>query len=269
MRPPEELSAVAWSSFVHAHGRADDIPGLIKALYSEDEDDACQALDELCGSIVHQGTAFPAAEAAVPFLAHAAVHVPSSRDLLLMLLAETAGSGRLNGDARAQVTAEMSCVLPFLRDPSHAVRRAAIRVAAACPAAYPAVREELLDLYENDQLAEIRADALTALSLTGSDPDSSARREQLALRSEIPSLRFAAAVLLLELHSPPRSPILLRTLTEGVKGRVWGWDELSFPFPGIGDIDERIDRIIQNDPVAAQLVADARREDICSQAASS
>jgi hypothetical protein len=34
MRSPEELDAVDWASLTHAYGCAEDVPALVRALYS-------------------------------------------------------------------------------------------------------------------------------------------------------------------------------------------------------------------------------------------
>ena len=59
---------VEWSSLTHAYGTAEDVPRNIAALRSADADVRYEALGELFGSIVHQGTRYPASAYAVPLL---------------------------------------------------------------------------------------------------------------------------------------------------------------------------------------------------------
>lgn len=68
------LDAIDWPSLYHAYGYGGDVPDLIWALYSDDADRADKALGELFNHALHQGSVYPATVAAVPFLAHAAVH---------------------------------------------------------------------------------------------------------------------------------------------------------------------------------------------------
>lgn len=63
------------------------MPEPIRALHQDDEETADEALHKLCSTLHHQGTVYPASAPAVPFLAHAVLHVPGRRDHLLMLLA--------------------------------------------------------------------------------------------------------------------------------------------------------------------------------------
>jgi hypothetical protein len=74
MRSPEELDAVDWASLTHAYGGAEDVPHLVRSLYSDDAEEVDEALYELYGNVLHQGSVYPASVEAVPFLAHAAVH---------------------------------------------------------------------------------------------------------------------------------------------------------------------------------------------------
>jgi hypothetical protein len=64
----EGLDTINWSSLTHAHGPADDVPGLLRSLRSQDADVRLQASAELHETIWHQGSVYPASAAAVPFL---------------------------------------------------------------------------------------------------------------------------------------------------------------------------------------------------------
>lgn len=65
------LDSHPWSTVDHAYGPAEDLPGLLRA-FAEGGEDAEEALHELYGSIVHQGTVYAASVYAVPFLARIA-----------------------------------------------------------------------------------------------------------------------------------------------------------------------------------------------------
>ncbi|MER7707458.1 hypothetical protein ABTX81_31745 [Kitasatospora sp. NPDC097605] len=55
------------SSCSHTHGSAEDVPALLHALTGEDADAAGEALSELYGSLLHQGTVYATGALAVPF----------------------------------------------------------------------------------------------------------------------------------------------------------------------------------------------------------
>ena len=78
--PVEGVDAVAWQSLTAAYGEADRIPSILKLLVSvrtSDVDAAWEQLDEQI--ILHQGTVYPATEAAIPFLVSIAVRPQSLR----------------------------------------------------------------------------------------------------------------------------------------------------------------------------------------------
>lgn len=62
------LDAVPWGSLNHAYGPASDTPRWIRALASTEASRREKGLDELWGSIWHQGTIYEATSRAVPFL---------------------------------------------------------------------------------------------------------------------------------------------------------------------------------------------------------
>jgi hypothetical protein len=64
------LDAIPWAGLEHAHGIADDIPGLLRAL-ADPLGDWDRTLDELFGDdLLHQGTCYSATAPALPFLSH-------------------------------------------------------------------------------------------------------------------------------------------------------------------------------------------------------
>ncbi|MFG1994460.1 hypothetical protein ACGFJ7_31260 [Actinoplanes sp. NPDC048988] len=63
------LDGIPWAELSHAHGSAEDIPDLLRAL-SDPFGDWDQTLDELLGDdLLHQGTCYSATPPALPFLA--------------------------------------------------------------------------------------------------------------------------------------------------------------------------------------------------------
>ena len=111
----EGLDEVPWHTLEHAHGRADDVPGAIRALLDPDLDRRGAALDELTTTVWHEGTVYTATAPAVPYLAEAAL----SRDVeprtalhVALLLAWIAdGGGEEAGAARDAVRRELPRLL--------------------------------------------------------------------------------------------------------------------------------------------------------------
>jgi hypothetical protein len=64
----EGLDAVNWAALGHAYGSAEDVPWLLRQVRSADSKAREDAVDELCFTIVHQGTRYSATAPAVPFL---------------------------------------------------------------------------------------------------------------------------------------------------------------------------------------------------------
>lgn len=66
--PLEGLDAVNWSALEHALGSASDVPALLRATLSSDEDDQEFAFILLFETIWHQGSVYEASAYVVPFL---------------------------------------------------------------------------------------------------------------------------------------------------------------------------------------------------------
>jgi hypothetical protein len=64
----EGMDRIEWGKLRHAHGAAEDVPHLIRALASRSTDEREAAWSELYGNIWHQGTIYEATPHAVPFL---------------------------------------------------------------------------------------------------------------------------------------------------------------------------------------------------------
>ena len=64
----ERLDDIDWSALHHAYGPADDVPELLRALLSTDDEIRRRAWDALYGNVVHQGTVWEVTPHVVPFL---------------------------------------------------------------------------------------------------------------------------------------------------------------------------------------------------------
>ncbi|MFE0464306.1 hypothetical protein ACFW1A_34135 [Kitasatospora sp. NPDC058965] len=261
MRSPADLDTVPWHALTHAYGGAEDVPDLIRALYLDDEEAVAEAVDELWGTIIHQGTIYQASAPAVPFLAHAARHVPAKRDELLVLLALLAahdpsdvGSPHWPDTAVAAVCAELCRVLPdllpCLTDGERVVRRAALRVVAAVADVLPADGRAsvagLVDgLYRGDPVPAVRADAMVALTALG--------QRVAALDDGSAEVRLAGALLAAERCEPPYPSELVAVIAADGAAPDPGDDEL--PWSDGSTQDERLTRLLTRDPDAALSVA--------------
>ncbi|MCO8275862.1 HEAT repeat domain-containing protein [Actinoplanes sp. TRM 88003] len=89
----EKLDDVPWSDLRHAYGPADDVPGQLRALRSDDADVRKKSLWNLFGNIFHQGTRYEASAHAVPFLLElvAEPSTPSRESLIELLVALAIG----------------------------------------------------------------------------------------------------------------------------------------------------------------------------------
>ncbi|MET7286512.1 hypothetical protein [Streptomyces sp. NPDC005573] len=165
MELPTALDEHPWATVRHAYGPAEDLPGLLRA-FAEGGEGAEEALDELYGSIVHQGTVYAAGIDAAPYLARIAASGRQTVDALLLLgcLAESEDEhGVEPGAVRAAVTAQLPLLVPLLADEDAAVRQAAGWTAGHtrdARTALPAVRARLTAETE----PAVRAELLTAYS---------------------------------------------------------------------------------------------------------
>lgn len=118
----EHLDEVPWHELHHAYGAADNVPTLIRKLTTGSDADRRRAVDDLFGTLAHQGTVYEASAAAVPFLAEIAVDPRTHlrwRVWVLALLSGLAngnefGDGRYRLATRAAVAKELGKLLPLI-----------------------------------------------------------------------------------------------------------------------------------------------------------
>ncbi|GAA1959218.1 hypothetical protein [Kitasatospora viridis] len=260
MRSPAELDHVQWHELTHAYGSAEDVPEQVRALYEPDEELVEEAIYALYGNIHHQGSVYQASAPAVPFLAHAAMHVPGRRADLLMLLATLAehepqevDSPHWAGSSVAAICVELVGVLPdllpCLTDAEREVRQAALRVVAAVAGLLlDELRERVVarveELYDGDPVAAVRADALMALDRFG--------RAVAGLDSPLPEVRLAVALLAAERAEPPYPAELVAVLAADGAEPDPGDEALQW---NGSSQEERLTRLLARDPDAGLTVA--------------
>lgn len=217
-----DFDAVHWASLTHAYGGAEAVPFLIRALVSADAEERSEALDELCGSIFHQGTVFAASAPAIPFLARAAVVAPGDRAQIGLLISAMSRAyaedwtdpTTPSGAVRAQIGEVVGELAPLLADPDRDVRRAMMRILAVCP---PARVRTLVDLREFDDADEfVRADALMAWVRLEHDSPDLPRRLEDGLLDGSPAVRQAAAATVLAISELPYPPEIVTALADSI-----------------------------------------------------
>ncbi|MFE2597118.1 hypothetical protein ACFXCZ_11540 [Streptomyces sp. NPDC059396] len=201
-----DLDAQPWADLQHAYGSAADVPGLLRGLASEDEEEGSEALDELYGSIFHQGSVYDATARAVPYLVRLAAAGVQSMDLLVLLGGIAEGEHERGpsesepGACRAAVIAQLPLILPFVEDGEARLRQAAVWTAAGTGAA-EAVLPVLLRRREREKDALVRAELLSGIVLL--DPAGSAPMAIAALDpGEPPELRIAGVLASLDAGLP-------------------------------------------------------------------
>ncbi|MEU9606623.1 HEAT repeat domain-containing protein [Streptomyces sp. NPDC048057] len=180
-----ELDGVCWGDLEHAYGEAGDVPAMLRGLVG-DEDEASEALGELWGSIVHQGTVYEATAAAVPFLARLAAGGVCTADLLVLLgaIAESADECGVPqpGACRGAVAAQLPLVLPLCGAADEEERRAAVWAAGRTGDA--SVLAVLHERWAQEKAAGVRAEVLAALAHV--DPADATTLARGALAADVP-----------------------------------------------------------------------------------
>ncbi|AXG81078.1 hypothetical protein [Streptomyces paludis] len=206
----EDLDDHPWSELEHAYGEADDVPDLLRAAAGEDEEEAEEALGELYGSILHQGSVYSASACAVPYLAGLAAAGVRTAELIVFVggIAEGDGvyDGTPPGDCQAAAVAQLPLILPLIESDDPEVRQAAAW-AAACTGAAGAVFPALAGRWPREKEPLVRAELLAGLvRLADADEAAAETARTLATASldgeEPAELRIAAALGCLDLGLP-------------------------------------------------------------------
>ncbi|MFD3521180.1 hypothetical protein [Streptomyces sp. NPDC058653] len=157
-----DLDALPWADLEHAYGGADDVPDQLRALAGDDAEAAEEALYELYGNIVHQGSVYEATAYAVPYLARLAAAGVRPADIVALIgcIAESEDERSATpGACRAAVTAQLPLILPLFDSADTSVRQGAVWAAARTGAArqvLPALRRR----WEGEPDPLVRAETL-------------------------------------------------------------------------------------------------------------
>ncbi|MGW6866147.1 hypothetical protein [Streptomyces sp. NPDC054901] len=201
------LDARPWHSLSHAYGSAEDIPDLLRALAGADVDAADEALSELYGNVLHQGTVYAASAEAVPFLAGIAAAGHRTADVLALLggMAESEDeSGVASGAVRAAVADRLPLLLPLLASSEPEIRRTAawaVSHTRATAIALPALRTRW------DEEAEPSARAEVLAGIARLDPQGGAAAAAVLDPSQPAEVRMAAVFASLDADAPWTEPM--------------------------------------------------------------
>ncbi|WP_329062130.1 hypothetical protein [Streptomyces sp. NBC_01429] len=205
-----DLDDRPWAELDHAYGDADDVPDLLRALASEDGAEAEEAISELYGSILHQGSVYSASACAVPYLAGLAAAGVRTAELVAFVggIAEGDGvyDGTPPGHCQAAAVAQLPLILPLIESDAVDVRQAAAWTAASTGAA-EAVFPALAARWTREKEPLVRAELLAGLvRLAEASADAAETARTLATASldgeEPAELRIAAVLGCLDLGLP-------------------------------------------------------------------
>ncbi|GGS21754.1 hypothetical protein GCM10010205_59460 [Streptomyces nojiriensis] len=184
------------------------MPDLLRALTGADVDAADEALSELYGSVLHQGTVYPASAEAVPFLAGIAAAGHCTADVLALLggMAESEDAyGVAPGAVRAAVADRLPLLLPLLASPDPEVRRTAawaVSHTGAPAVALPALRAR----WDEEPEPSARAEVLAGIARL--DPQGGAAAAATVLDPSQPTeVRMAAVFASLDAGAPWTGPL--------------------------------------------------------------
>ncbi|MFG2969638.1 hypothetical protein ACGFZS_40835 [Streptomyces sp. NPDC048288] len=200
-----------WSSLSHAYGSAEDVPDLLRALAGADAE---EALSELYGSVLHQGTVYAASAEAVPFLAGIAAAGHGTADVLALLggMAESEDEyGVAAGEVRAAVTEQLPLLLPLLASPEPEVRRIAAWTVSHTRAT-GIVLPRLRPRWDEESEAAVRAEVLAGIARL--DPPGGAALAATVLEPSSPAqVRLAAVFAGLDADAPWTEALQTTTLS--------------------------------------------------------
>jgi hypothetical protein len=249
------LAEVGWGELEHAYGAAGDVPELLRRVGGADQDDAVQALEELRGSILHQGSVCSATAPAVPFLGKLLAEPGTvCRAGIAHLLGDMAAI-RDPGDPvlqelRAAVTADADRLLPLLGDDEPGTRLLAAYALAQCPGRAADILTAFRERWVVEADPRVRANLVIAEATL--DPHTGLLTEALADHQPA-AVRAGAA--LAAARTPvrwPGEPVVDAVRAGWAGGDPWSAsDDVGVPYPWNWDpIDDLLDPLGPADGLA-------------------
>jgi hypothetical protein len=212
--PLAVLETIDWSGVTDCYGPVDELPTLLRATLSADEDERCEAFMGARNQVNHQGDVCEASVHIVPFLAQAALSATNDRDGFVDWLAWSCGRTEAAWEDRTglvdRVRAAALVALPdlamLIADPDPAVRRASVVLIAAFP------HEVTAPLVEPDPL--VRADLLTVIAYLRPRWAGLPGFLATALSDEDHRVRYQAARVLMRISGTPYPSHLVEALAD-------------------------------------------------------
>lgn len=213
---PEEFLAgidrIDWSATWDAYGPATKVPQRLRALASPDPEKQDAALDDLCYTIYHQGSVYPASAEAVPFLAEMlrSPRLRRKRPVLELVQLLARGSSYVEAHANLQLFKDA-----VARDPSFAAKLQAER--ESVPMLQSRIREHVptyLQLLHDEDL-DVRLEATSLLRLLDDQVEQTAPALEALARYDTHPVARANALIALSRLAPARArPVLKKTLEQ-------------------------------------------------------
>ena len=292
----EGLNAVNWAALGHAYGSAEDVPGLLRQVRSADPKVRKDAVQELCSTIVHQGTRYSATAPAVPFLIQLATAPDThNRARLVNLLAyaavgydnaslpdgiltldqlrhttNTPGDEHMYGPwalaAYQAVQAALPALLPLLDEADDRLRRETAHLLAWFPSFAPASLPRLRARLDLETERDTRVTMIVAIGLLAGANDDTGDTPWLSelLAGPDPIVQWAAATALARLfpEHPPEPAVheLLGWLTDQPDTNPFTLDANPHAFPPPDDMpfgEYTLQTLVRPGPAACQRVAEA------------
>ncbi|WP_086820732.1 hypothetical protein [Allokutzneria sp. NRRL B-24872] len=116
------LSDIAWYRLDHAYGSAENVPDLLRAAASADGDAALEAIEELYGSVVHQGSVYSSTPFVLPFVFEIVADARSQHRGMLVGLLSVAAEGDHDGSVADVLDGRVDDLLNLLADDDEQVR---------------------------------------------------------------------------------------------------------------------------------------------------
>jgi HEAT repeat protein len=180
------LDEIDWAALEHAHGRATDVPVLLRAAACDDRHARELAFELLAESIWHMGCAYSATTPAVPFLYRMleADETPDKQQVVLLLTSIAGCQFGTHPDdpkavadedwvaTRRAVAKRLDLLYPYLRDPEWGVRHAVAWMIGRFPEIAVRLLPNLEVAYRNEPNKAVRLGLAWAI---GQSPEGAAR----------------------------------------------------------------------------------------------
>lgn len=222
----ENLDTIDWRNLHHAYGPANDVPDLIRALVSNDEEERQSAIFELYGNIWHQDTVYEATAYAVPFLIELLESERAQdKDEILGLLAALANGSSspalYQKQAHDAVARGVKVYVTLLDHDDPEVRIGVLYMLSSLPECASEVLPILKGCLEFEQNRQVRASLFLGMGSFSADQlqqYSQLFQDSIMAESEAPLVKLAAAIALIRSTGADHtlSPEAMQTVIEAI-----------------------------------------------------